>query len=81
MIPSGNSTVRYSIKTGNQTGLYGLTIFCSGIPFAVGYDDKSNFTLNDFPWEKSQTIYCPMMTYQYKIDSLSGIGVTYIPYP
>ena len=81
VISNGNSSVRYSIKTGNQTGLYGLTIFCTGIPLAVGYDDKSNFTLNDFPWEKSQTIYCPMMTYQYKIDSLSGIGVTYIPYP
>ncbi len=81
MIPSGNSTVRYSIKTGNQTGLYGLTIFCYGVPFAVGYDDKSNFTLNDFPWEKSQTINCPMMTYQYRIDSLSGIGVKYIPSP
>lgn len=80
MIPSGNSTVRYSIKTGNQTGFYGLTIFCYGMPLAVGYDDKSNFTLNDFPWEKSQTINCPMMTYQYQIDSLSGIGVKYIPY-
>jgi len=81
MIPTGNSTVRFSVKTGNQTGFYGLTIFCSGMPFAVGYDAKSNFTLNDFPWEKSPTMSCPMMTYQYKIDSLSGIGVRYVPYP
>ena len=80
-LPKGNFTTVYWIKTGNQTGLYGLTIFCSGMPFAVGYNDKSNFTLNDFPWEKSSTISCPMMTYQYKIDSLSGIGVKYIPYP
>lgn len=79
-IPTGNNIIVYTITTKNNVGFYGLTVFCGGIPLAVGYDDKSNFTLNDFPWEKSQTIYCPMMTYQYKIDSLSGIGVKYIPY-
>ncbi|MDE1827465.1 MAG: hypothetical protein KGH83_07740 [Thaumarchaeota archaeon] len=64
MIPSENSIVRYSIKTGDQTGLCELTIFCSGIPFAVGYADKSNFILNDFPWDGPRTTSCHMMTYQ-----------------
>ena len=51
------------------------------MPFAVGHDDKSNFTLSDFPWDTPRTISCPMMTYQYQIDSMTGIGVKYIPYP
>lgn len=79
-IPKGNSTVVYWIKTGNHAGFYGLTIFCVGMPFAVGYDNNSTIVSNDFPW-LGGTYNCPMMTYQYHIDSLTGIGVKYIPYP
>ncbi|HEX5457491.1 MAG TPA: hypothetical protein VFX64_03795, partial [Candidatus Nitrosotalea sp.] len=36
MIPTGNSTVVYTITAGNHVGFYGLTIFCVGMPFAIG---------------------------------------------
>lgn len=79
-IPAGNSIAVYWIKTGNKTGFYGLTIFCEGIPFAVGYDNHSSVTSSDFTW-LGKTFECPMQSYDYNIDSLSGIGVRYIPYP
>ncbi|MFZ1077397.1 MAG: hypothetical protein WAN47_08230 [Nitrosotalea sp.] len=79
-IPKGNSTVVYWIKTGNQTGLYALTIFCSGMPFAVGYDNQSNITVNDLPWVNKITA-CPLMSYQYNIVGLSNIGIWYVPNP
>jgi hypothetical protein len=50
IIPSGNSTVVYTVKTGNHVGFYGLTIFCVGMPFAIGYDGNFTFVPNDFPW-------------------------------
>ena len=79
-IPKGNSTVVYWIKTGNQSGFYGLTIFCVGMPFAVGYDNDSRIISSDFPW-LGGTIYCPMQSYNFHIDSMTGIGVKYIPHP
>lgn len=79
-IPKGNSTVDYWIKTGNQTGIYAMELFCTGTPFAIGYDNNSKIVSSDFPWN-SGTIYCPMQSYEFHIDSLSGIGVKYIPYP
>jgi hypothetical protein len=81
LIPVGNSTVTYTIKTGNQTGFYGVTIFCVGMPFAIGYDNNSNMSINDFPWEKQQTINCPMMDFQFKVLATKNIGIKYIPYP
>lgn len=78
-IPKGGSTVVYWIKTGNQTGFYGMDLFCGEMPFAVGYDNNSRIISSDFPW-LGGTYNCPMQTYQYQIDSLSGIGVKYIPY-
>jgi plastocyanin len=80
MIPTGNSTVVYTITAGNHVGFYGLTIFCVGMPFAIGYDGNSTFVQNDFPWY-GDTYYCPAQFYNYHIVGLSGIGVKYIPYP
>ena len=79
-IPKGNSTVAYWVKTGNQTGLYAMELFCTGTPFAIGYDNNSKIVSSDFPWH-SGTIYCPSQTYEFHIDSLTGIGVKFIPYP
>ncbi|MDE1767484.1 MAG: hypothetical protein KGI27_14610, partial [Thaumarchaeota archaeon] len=79
-IPIGNSTIVYWIKTGNHAGFYGLSLFCGGLPFAVGYDNNSRIVSGDFPY-LGGTIYCPMQSYEYHIDSLSGIGIRYIPYP
>jgi len=79
-IPKGNSTIVYWIKTGNHAGFYGLTIFCVGMPFAVGYDNNSTLVYSDFPW-LGGTIFCPMQSYEFHIDSLTGICVKYIPYP
>jgi hypothetical protein len=79
-ISKGNSTVVYWIKTGNQAGFYGLSIFCGGTPFAVGYNNNSNIVSSDFPWV-GKTTSCPLMTYDYHVDSLTGIGVKYIPSP
>jgi len=79
-IPKGNSTVVYWIKTGNQSGFYGLTIFCVPVPLAVGYDNDSRIVAADFPWFGKQ-FECPMQSYDFHIDSLTGIGVKYIPYP
>ena len=33
---------------------------------------------SDFPW-LGGTIFCPMQAYEFHIDSLTGIGVKYIP--
>lgn len=75
----GNSTIVYWIKTGNHVGFYGLTIFCVPMPFVVGYDNNSTFVKSDFPWLSSNTWFCPSQTYDYSIDSMTGIGVKYIP--
>ncbi|MDE1840200.1 MAG: hypothetical protein KGH87_09820, partial [Thaumarchaeota archaeon] len=82
MLLKGNSTVIYWIKTGNHAGFYGLTIFCVPMPFAVGYDDNSTFVKSDFPWLiGNNTWFCPSQGYDFHIDSMTGIGVKYIPYP
>lgn len=72
-------TTVYWIKTGNHTGLYGLNLYCGGMPFAVGYGD-SNLTAVDFPF-LGKSFLCPAIPYDSKIDSMSGIGVKYIPSP
>lgn len=77
-IPTGNSTVAYDIKTTNQAGFYGFTIFCEGTPLAVGYDNSSTIVEGDFPW-LGQPFYCPAQDYDYHIVGLTGIGVKYIP--
>lgn len=80
-IPKEDSfTGVYWIKTGNQTGFFGLDLFCGGTPFAVGYDNNSKIVSSDFPFI-GRTYSCPAMSYEYHIDSLTGIGVKYIPYP
>ena len=76
-IVKGNSTVAYTISTGNQAGFYGISFFCGGIPFAVGYDNQSRIVEDDFPWI-NQVFHCPIMTYNYKISGLHGIGIYYI---
>ena len=76
-IPTGNSTIVYTLKTGNHAGFYGATIFCVGTPLAVGYDSNSTFVMNDFPW-LSGTYFCPIQLYNYQIVGLTGIGVKYI---
>ncbi|GEM_PF-2844858 len=80
-ISKGNSTIVYVINTGNQTGFYGLAFFCNGSnPFAVGYDSNSAMTTDNFPFLR-ETLPCPLQSYQFHIDSLSGIGVKHISYP
>lgn len=79
LIPIGNSTVTYTIKTGNQTGFYGVTVFCTGMPLAIGYDNNSNMSISDFPWEKQQTTSCPLMDFQFKVLATKNIGIKYIP--
>ena len=80
MIPKGDSTMVYWVKTGNQTGFYGLRFVCGATPFAVGYDNNSKIVSNDFPFV-GVTHSCPVMLYDVKIEGLSGIGVKYIPFP
>lgn len=80
MIPTGNSTIVYTITSGNHVGFYGLTVFCYGMPFAIGYDGNSTFVPSDFPWYGG-TYNCPLQDYDYHILGLSGIGVKYIPFP
>jgi hypothetical protein len=79
MIPPGNSTEVYFVKTGNQTGLYGLRFSCGDMPFAVGYDNNSNMNSSDFPFAR-MTHSCPVMLYNTSIEGLTEIGERYIPY-
>jgi hypothetical protein len=72
--------VTYWIKTGNHTGFYGLNLFCGGTPFAIGYDNSSKLVSSDFPFV-GYTHSCPVILYDTKIDSMTGIGIKYIPYP
>jgi hypothetical protein len=77
----GNLTEVYWIKTGNQTGFYGLTVSsCIWTPFAVGYDNNSRIVASDFPFV-GVTVSCPALSTYSQIDGLTGIGVKYIPYP
>lgn len=75
---SENTTIVYSIKTGNKTGFYGLSLNCGGIPLAVGYGDNSTITTNDFPWV-DQVFHCGVITYESHIEGTGGIGVRHIP--
>ncbi|HEV2192471.1 MAG TPA: hypothetical protein VGR54_02495 [Nitrosopumilaceae archaeon] len=80
-ISKGNFTAVYWIKTGNQTGFYGLTVSsCIWTPFAVGYDNNSKIVASDFPFV-GVTVSCPAGILSPEIYSMSGIGVKYIPYP
>ncbi|MGI0027084.1 MAG: hypothetical protein ACREAD_04505 [Nitrosopumilaceae archaeon] len=79
VIPIGNSTEVYFVKTGNQTGFYGLTVYCVGMPLAVGYDNQSNITLNYFPWMKqTATAHCLLQDYISQVVGVDGIGIKYI---
>lgn len=77
IVPTGNSTIVYTIKTGSQAGLYGISFFCGSIPFAVGYDNQSRIILDDFPWLYKNDI-CLSQTNVFQIVGLSGIHVKYV---
>lgn len=77
---NANKTVVYFMKTGNKTGFYGASLNCGGFPLAVGYDNNSAITANNFPWI-GQVFHCGVITYDSHIESTTGIGVKYIPYP
>lgn len=77
IVPTGNSTIVYDIKTGSQAGLYGMSFFCGSIPFVVGYDNQSRVILDDFPWLYKNDI-CLSQTNVFQITGLSGIDVKYV---
>lgn len=78
-IVHGNSTVVYTITSGNKVGFYGLTIFCYGTPIAVGYDNQSRIVTGDFPW-LNHTYYCMLRSYDYHITGVGGgMGIKYVP--
>ena len=78
-IVHGNSTVVYTITSGNKAGFYGLTIFCAGTPIAVGYDNQSRIVTGDFPW-LNHTYYCILRSYDYHIVGVGGgMGIKYVP--
>jgi hypothetical protein len=77
VVPTGNSTIVYDIKTGSQAGFYGISFFCSSIPLAVGYDNQSRIILDDFPWLYKNDI-CLSQTNTFQITGLSGIDVKYV---
>src|SRR5574337_909507 len=74
-----NATIVYSIKTGNKAGFYGLSLFCGGMPFAVGYDANSTLTASDFSGLEGIIHACPSQGYEYHIEGVKGIGIRYIP--
>ncbi len=76
-----NTTIIYSIKTGNKAGFYGLSLFCGGMPFAVGYDANSTLIASDFSGLERIIHSCPAQGYEYHIEGVEGIGIRYIPYP
>ena len=76
-IPTGNSTIVYTINSANKAGFYGMSFFCGGMPFAVGYDNQSRIVPSDFPWLK-ETFFCPAITFNSDIIGTSGIGIYYI---
>lgn len=79
-IANDNGTVvAYFVKTGNQTGFYGLSVpSCGEIPFAVGYNDDSNMTSNDFPF-LGVTVSCPPGMLYPQLEGIEGIDVKFIP--
>jgi hypothetical protein len=74
-----NTTISYFIKTGDKVGFYGLSLFCGGIPFAVGYDVNSTLTASDFSGLEGVIHSCPAQGYEYDIEGVEGIGIRYIP--
>lgn len=74
---SGNETVVYTINTGNYSGLFGISTFCSSIYFAVGYD-VSNMTHSNFTWSPYGSKSCPAGFYYDGIVGLHGIGFKFI---
>ena len=78
-IGPGDSTVVYWVKTESHKGLYGLTIFCVPMPFAVGYDN-STLVQSNFPWLGQNTFFCPAQLYAFHIDSTTGFGVKNFPW-
>lgn len=78
IIPPGKSTVVHTIKTGNQSGFYGVDSFCIGMPLAVGHGSRT--TADDFPW-LGQSFYCGNLIYTFDITGVDGIGVKYVPHP
>jgi hypothetical protein len=79
MIQQGSTTIVYTIHSG-KVGFYRMLISCPGMQLAVGYDSNSTFVDNDFPW-LGQTFYCPLQSYEFHIEGLSGIGVKHIQHP
>jgi len=77
IVPSGDSTIVYDIKTGSQAGFYGMSFFCRIIPLAVGYDNQSRIILDDFPWLYKNDI-CLSQTNTFQITGLSGVHVKYV---
>ncbi|MDE1813216.1 MAG: hypothetical protein KGH87_01975 [Thaumarchaeota archaeon] len=77
IVPTGNSTIVYTIKTGSQAGFYGISFFCNSVPFVVGYDNQSRIILDDFPWLYKNDI-CLSQTNVFQITGLSGIHVKYV---
>ncbi|MDE1765840.1 MAG: hypothetical protein KGI27_06140 [Thaumarchaeota archaeon] len=77
IIPTGNSTVVYTINSGNKVGFYGVSLFCGGQGLAIGYDNNSRIVLDDFPWY-GRAFSCPALRYNFEITGLSNIGVYYI---
>jgi hypothetical protein len=77
---NANKTIVYFIKTGTNTGFYGMSINCGGFPLAVRYDTNSTITASDFPWI-GRAFHCGVITYDSHIEGTSGIDVKYIPYP
>ncbi|MGI0017148.1 MAG: cupredoxin domain-containing protein [Nitrosotalea sp.] len=79
-VPHGNSTVVYTIYSGDKAGFYRMLLSCPGMQLAMGYDGNSNFVPGDFPW-LAQTFYCPLQSGDFHIVGLSGIGIKYMSYP
>lgn len=75
-----NTTVSYFIKAGSKAGFYGLSLFCGGMPFAVGYDANSTLVASDFS-NLLRVIHCPAQGYEYDIEGVEGIGIRYISNP
>ena len=73
-----NTTISYFIKTGNKAGFYGLSLFCGGMPFAVGYDANSTLVSSDFSGLEGIMHACPSQGYEYHIEGVEGIGIRYI---
>ncbi len=75
---STNETVVYTIKTGNYSGLFGISTFCESVYLAVGYENVSNITHGNFTWTMYGSKACPAAFYYDSISGLHGIGFKFI---